>query len=111
VWWGAWHGSSDAVSWKRAVELLVQVAAHGETNGFEVPCLLIAAKDDLEPDPAIIQSSAQVPIPFIQWLHRCFYPMALDWSVVGCIGCKKNTTYWCLEIFTCLVSLSMYKEG
>jgi Ras family protein T1 len=59
---------SDAVSWKRAVELLVQVAAHGETNGFEVPCLLIAAKDDLEPDPAIIQSSAQVPIPFIQWL-------------------------------------------
>ncbi len=68
MWWGAWHGSSDAVSWKRAVELLVQVAAHGETNGFEVPCLLIAAKDDLEPDPAIIQSSAQVPIPFIQWL-------------------------------------------
>jgi Ras family protein T1 len=59
---------SDAVSWKRAVELLVQVAAHGETNGYEVPCLLIAAKDDLEPDPAIIQSSAQVPIPFIQWL-------------------------------------------
>jgi Ras family protein T1 len=39
------------------VDLLVEVAAHGEKYGFEVPCLLIAAKDDLEPDPICHQSS------------------------------------------------------
>ena len=52
--------SSSLVSWKRAAELLVEVAAHGENFGNEVHCLLIAAKDDLEPDPACISSSARV---------------------------------------------------
>lgn len=38
----------------------MEVAAHGEHFGNEMPCLLIAAKDDLEPDPACISSSARV---------------------------------------------------
>ncbi|KAJ7296118.1 hypothetical protein O6H91_Y143500 [Diphasiastrum complanatum] len=54
------YDSSDEASWKRAADLLVEVAAHGETSGFEVPCLLIAAKDDHEPHPAAIQNSARV---------------------------------------------------
>ncbi|CAK9192437.1 unnamed protein product [Sphagnum troendelagicum] len=54
------YDGSNAASWKRAVDLLVEVAAHGEKYGFEVPCLLVAAKDDLEPDPICHQSSIQV---------------------------------------------------
>ncbi len=38
----------------------MEVAAHGEKYGFEVPCLLVAAKDDLEPDPICHQSFIQV---------------------------------------------------
>ncbi|CAM6019650.1 unnamed protein product [Sphagnum balticum] len=54
------YDGSNAASWKRIVDLLVEVAAHGEKYGFEVPCLLVAAKDDLEPDPICHQSSIQV---------------------------------------------------
>ncbi|GJU61507.1 mitochondrial Rho GTPase 1-like protein [Tanacetum coccineum] len=31
------HESSKEASWIRATELLVQVASHGESNGYEVP--------------------------------------------------------------------------
>jgi Ras family protein T1 len=54
------YDSSDATSWKCAVDLLLDVAAHGERCGFEVPCLVVAAKDDLEPDPTCIKSSIRV---------------------------------------------------
>ncbi|KAK4779336.1 hypothetical protein SAY86_006864 [Trapa natans] len=54
------HDSSDEPSWKRATELLVEVASHGEVTGFEVPCLIIAAKDDLDPFPMAIQDSTRV---------------------------------------------------
>ncbi|RZC50327.1 hypothetical protein C5167_018753 [Papaver somniferum] len=54
------HDSSDEKSWKRATELLVDVATHGEDTGFEVPCLIIAAKDDLDPFPLSIQKSTRV---------------------------------------------------
>ncbi|KAG0596001.1 hypothetical protein M758_UG216000 [Ceratodon purpureus] len=54
------YDSSDAASWDRAHELLVEVAAHGELNGLEVPCLLIAAKDDLDPDPSCVQNASRV---------------------------------------------------
>ncbi|XP_020101730.1 mitochondrial Rho GTPase 1-like isoform X2 [Ananas comosus] len=53
-------GSSDENSWKRAKELLVRVATHGENSGFEIPCLIISAKDDLEPYPSAIQDSTRV---------------------------------------------------
>ncbi|KAL8193915.1 hypothetical protein R6Q57_026157 [Mikania cordata] len=54
------HDSSNASSWLRATELLVQVASHGESTGYEVPCLIVAAKDDLEPYPTAIQDSTRV---------------------------------------------------
>lgn len=52
--------SSDESSWKRATELLVEVAGHGEDTGFEVPCLIVAAKDDLDSFPMAIQDSTRV---------------------------------------------------
>ncbi|KAI7730100.1 hypothetical protein M8C21_033306 [Ambrosia artemisiifolia] len=54
------HDSSNGSSWTRATELLVQVASHGESTGYEVPCLIVAAKDDLEPYPTAIQDSTRV---------------------------------------------------
>ncbi|KAJ4967913.1 hypothetical protein NE237_014614 [Protea cynaroides] len=54
------HDSSDESSWKRATELLVEVASHGEASGFEVPCLIVAAKDDLDTYPKAIQDSTRV---------------------------------------------------
>ncbi|GLT56271.1 hypothetical protein SLA2020_293230 [Shorea laevis] len=54
------HDSSKESSWKRATELLVDVATHGEDTGYEVPCLIVAAKDDLESFPMAIQDSTRV---------------------------------------------------
>ncbi|KAF7143324.1 hypothetical protein RHSIM_Rhsim05G0141900 [Rhododendron simsii] len=54
------HDRSDESSWKRAADLLVKVASHGEANGCEVPCLIVAAKDDLDPFPTEIQDSTRV---------------------------------------------------
>ncbi|XP_021282187.1 mitochondrial Rho GTPase 1-like isoform X2 [Herrania umbratica] len=54
------HDSSDESSWKRATELLVDVAGHGEDTGYEVPCLIVAAKDDLDSFPMAIQDSTRV---------------------------------------------------
>ncbi|KAG8479599.1 hypothetical protein CXB51_029360 [Gossypium anomalum] len=53
------HDSSDESSWKRATELLVDVAGHGEDTGYEVPCLIVAAKDDLDSFPTAIQDSTR----------------------------------------------------
>ncbi|CAI9102235.1 OLC1v1000474C1 [Oldenlandia corymbosa var. corymbosa] len=47
-------------SWKRATELLLSVASQGEATGYEVPCLIAAAKDDLDPYPTEIQDSTRV---------------------------------------------------
>lgn len=54
------HDSSDESSWRKATELLVEVASHGEDTGFEVPCLIVAAKDDLNSFPMAIQESTRV---------------------------------------------------
>ncbi|KAJ0014421.1 hypothetical protein Pint_19882 [Pistacia integerrima] len=54
------HDSSDESSWKKATELLVDVATHGEDTGYEVPCLIVAAKDDLDSFPTAIQDSTRV---------------------------------------------------
>ena len=59
-WVDAFASSSDEDSWKRTTELLVEVASHGEANGREVPCLIVAAKDDLDPFPTEIQDSTRV---------------------------------------------------
>ncbi|XP_057966569.1 mitochondrial Rho GTPase 1-like isoform X2 [Malania oleifera] len=54
------YDSSDEHSWRRARELLVEVAGQGEESGYGMPCLLIAAKDDLNPYPRAVQESARV---------------------------------------------------
>uniref|UniRef100_A0A1D1Y008 Mitochondrial Rho GTPase n=1 Tax=Anthurium amnicola TaxID=1678845 RepID=A0A1D1Y008_9ARAE len=54
------HDSSDENSWKKATKLLVEVANHAENNGFEVPCLIVSAKDDLDPYPLAIQDSTRL---------------------------------------------------
>ncbi|KAJ8572911.1 hypothetical protein K7X08_009422 [Anisodus acutangulus] len=54
------HDSSHETSWKRAADLLVDVASHGEATGHEVPCLIVAAKDDLDPYLTEIQDSTRV---------------------------------------------------
>nr|XP_043626591.1 mitochondrial Rho GTPase 1-like [Erigeron canadensis] len=54
------YDSLDKRSWLRATELLVQVASHGESTGYKVPCLIVAAKDDLEPYLSAMQDSTWV---------------------------------------------------
>ncbi|KAG2316552.1 hypothetical protein Bca52824_019674 [Brassica carinata] len=54
------YDSSDESSWKRATELLVEVATHGEATGYEVPCLMVSAKDDIESSQIPIQESTRV---------------------------------------------------
>ncbi|WZZ12180.1 hypothetical protein YC2023_105269 [Brassica napus] len=51
---------SDESSWKRASELLVEVANHGEATGYEVPCLMVSAKDDIVSSQIPIQDSTRV---------------------------------------------------
>ncbi|XP_078444372.1 MIRO-related GTP-ase 1 [Wolffia australiana] len=54
------HDSSDEESWKRAAEMLVEVANHAESNGFEMPCLVVSAKNDLDPYPLAVHDSTRV---------------------------------------------------
>lgn len=49
--------------------MLVEVAGHGEDTGYEVPCLVVAAKDDLNSFPMAIQESARVYFPNRLVLH------------------------------------------
>ncbi|GJN22913.1 hypothetical protein PR202_gb10521 [Eleusine coracana subsp. coracana] len=44
----------------RARDLLVQVATHGENTGYEIPCLIVAAKDDLDQSSQALQESTRV---------------------------------------------------
>lgn len=54
------HDRSDESSWRASYDLLVQIAGHGENTGYEVPCLIVAAKDDLDPFALAIQDSTRV---------------------------------------------------
>jgi Ras family protein T1 len=54
------YDSSDEYSLKRAAELLFDIARLGEETGSGVPCLFIAAKDDLDSYPMAIKESAAV---------------------------------------------------
>ena len=38
----------------------MEVAGHGEDTGYEVPSLIVAAKDDLDPYPMAIHDSTRV---------------------------------------------------
>lgn len=54
------YDSSSEESWLKAREQLEAVAGAAESSGCEVPCLLVAAKDDQDPHPAIFPDSARV---------------------------------------------------
>ncbi|KAK7336746.1 hypothetical protein VNO77_17292 [Canavalia gladiata] len=54
------YDSSDEHSWKKSRDLLEKVARQGDLTGYSVPCLLIAAKDDLTPYPRAVQDSVKV---------------------------------------------------
>ncbi|CAL0320978.1 unnamed protein product [Lupinus luteus] len=54
------HDRSDESSWRASSELLVEIAGHGEDTGFEVPCLIVAAKDDQDSFPMAIQESTRL---------------------------------------------------
>lgn len=52
--------SSSEYSLKGAAELLSYVARQGEESGFGMPCLLIAAKNDLDSNPTATKDSVKV---------------------------------------------------
>lgn len=54
--------SSDESSWKGAVDFLAEVATTSKEAGFEFPCLMVAAKTDLDSFPMAIQESTRVII-------------------------------------------------
>lgn len=43
----------------------MEVARKGEVSGFGVPCIVVAAKDDLDPSPLAVQDSVRVYLPFL----------------------------------------------
>ncbi|CAH2055034.1 unnamed protein product [Thlaspi arvense] len=54
------YDSSDESSWKGAIDLLAEVATFSKDEGFEFPCLMVAAKADLYPFPMEFQESTRV---------------------------------------------------
>jgi hypothetical protein len=83
--------SSNAFSWERATELLVEVASHGEDTGFEVPCLIVAAKDDLDSFPMAIQNSTRVFIFFS------------DYNIMHVLLCELHCPQIIFNVFSCLL--------
>lgn len=81
------YHSSDELSWKKTAELLVEVAGHGEDTGYEVPSLIVAGKDDLDPYPMAIHDSTRVSVfPYI--------PYIMHINIFRCIifcKCEVNT--------------------
>jgi len=59
-------------------DFLVQIAGHGENIGYEVPCLIVAAKDDMDPFALAIQDSTRV---FFINLLICM----IIYIIVGCL--------------------------
>lgn len=54
------YDGSDEYSLKRSSELLMDVARRGEDTGYGVPCLFVAAKDDLDSYPMAIKDSEAI---------------------------------------------------
>ncbi|CAA0828110.1 Mitochondrial Rho GTPase 1 [Striga hermonthica] len=54
------YDSSNEYSFKGATELLSLVARQGEESGFGMPCLLIAAKNDLDSNAKVNIDSAKI---------------------------------------------------
>ncbi|KFK37959.1 hypothetical protein AALP_AA3G052000 [Arabis alpina] len=54
------YDSSDESSWKRAIDLLAEVATTSKDAGFKFPCLMVASKTDLDPFPMANEESTRV---------------------------------------------------
>ncbi|CAM8968570.1 unnamed protein product [Rhodiola kirilowii] len=54
------YDSSMELSWKKATELLLEVARTAEETGYCFPCLLVAAKEDLGTYPTSVQDAARI---------------------------------------------------
>ncbi|XP_050238843.1 mitochondrial Rho GTPase 2 isoform X2 [Mercurialis annua] len=54
------YDCSNEFSWKRSCEMLMETARQGEETGHLLPCLLIAAKDDLDSYPMAVRDSLAV---------------------------------------------------
>ncbi|KAF6160124.1 hypothetical protein GIB67_001906, partial [Kingdonia uniflora] len=53
------HDSSEK-SWNKATDLLIEVASHAKDSGLKVPCLIVTAKDDLDPCGTALKELTQV---------------------------------------------------
>ncbi|EOA31889.1 hypothetical protein CARUB_v10015117mg [Capsella rubella] len=54
------YDSSDESSWNRAIDLLAEVATIAKDAGYVFPCLMVAAKSDLDSFEMAIQESTRV---------------------------------------------------
>ncbi|XP_010425682.1 PREDICTED: mitochondrial Rho GTPase 3 [Camelina sativa] len=54
------YDSSDESSWNRAIDLLAEVATSAKDAGYVFPCLMVAAKTDLDSFPMAIQETTRV---------------------------------------------------
>ncbi|XP_074303212.1 mitochondrial Rho GTPase 1-like [Silene latifolia] len=54
------YDSTDESSFKKTAKLLAEVAGHGEDTGYEVPSLIVSAKDDLDSYTTSIQDSTRL---------------------------------------------------
>jgi len=80
----------------------VEVAAHGEMTGQEVPCLLIATKDDLEPDSSCSLNAARVwsellisPLClFGEGLVRCVLAGETELTTIGVLNQRCQLQYF-----------------
>ena len=51
---------TDELSFKKTAQMLAEVAKHGEDTGYEVPSLIVSAKDDLNSFTKSIKDSTRV---------------------------------------------------
>lgn len=64
------YDSSDESSWNRAIDLLAEVATIARDAGYVFPCLMVAAKTDLDSFPMAIQESTRVILIFLLDFHK-----------------------------------------
>jgi hypothetical protein len=72
---------SDKSSWKASSELLLKITGHGEDTGFQVPYLIVAAKDEQNSFTMAIQETTMV---FFINLFFCTVIYIVKKSYIGC---------------------------
>jgi hypothetical protein len=75
--------------------LLEAVASHGKDTGFEVPCLIVAAKDDLNSCPMAKQNNIRVFI------------LSRDYNIMHFLLCRLHYPQNLFSEFSCLLALNI----